>query len=185
MARAVLSLADPRVRAFVRTDERLRAAKVVGKGKFCRVYETPDPNRVLKLIADYAHVYYLVDRLSPQGIFKPIVHEDYSVVCTTADGVDVQLLEVERLQKVRRGTPNGRLVRRILDFAQHYSWLPTHREWWLPKDLGEFMQEVNEFSINFDCKLDLHWANFMERPDGTLILNDPVLDYRTFSRFAH
>lgn len=188
---SALSLHDPYVRSFVRRDERLRSAKVLGKGSFCRVLESSDPNRVFKLTTDRAHVAYLVDRLAPQGLFKPVVHADHGIVFRTRDDVDVHLLEIERLQKVHRGTPNGQLVRRICSFVNRNrralpeERLPTPEDKleWLPAELAEFMAEVNDFCWNFDCRMDVHWGNFMERADGTLVLSDPVYDYQLFCRF--
>ena len=103
---AIISLTDPRVRSFVRSNERLRTAKVIGKGSFCRVFETPDPTRVLKLTTDSAHAAYLVDRFSPQGPFKPIVHHNYDVVCETLNGLDVRLFEPASMTKPRPRVPD-------------------------------------------------------------------------------
>lgn len=190
MAVTVLSAKDPGIRAFIQSHARLRDAKRIGKGTFCHVFETADPTRVLKLTADFAHTAYLTDRMAPQGRFKPVVHADFKAVCETLCGLSVHLLEVERLQKIRRGSPNGRLVSRILRFVNKtggcaYGRLPTHEDElpWLPADLGEFLQEVNDFPPLFNCQLDLHWANFMERADGTLVLSDPVCDHQTLQRY--
>lgn len=187
MAVSVLSLRDPHIRSFVRSDPRLRGAKVIGRGSFCRVFETSDPNRVFKLTADSIHAAYLVDRYAPQGVFKPVVHEDFEVVCETRSGVTVRLLEIEKLQKIHRTSPNRRLVRRICDFvfrvrgARMRFPAPEDELPWLPPDLALFMSQVNDFCETYDCKVDAHAASFMERADGSLVLSDPVYDYRTYS----
>ena len=187
----VMSRKDTNVNSFVNSDERLRNARMLGRGSFSQVFDTPDPARVFKLTADAAHTSYLLDCYSPQGPFKPVVYEDYGVVCTTKTGIDVYLLEMERLHKVRRGTPNGRLVRQIVHFVRLRTYwdrqLPMVEDdlTWLPAELADFMGELNYFVWNFNWALDIGWQNFMERADGTLVLSDPVIDYETYQAHVH
>ena len=96
-----------------------------------------------------------------------------------------------RLHKVRRGTPNGRLVRQIVHFVRLRTYwdrrLPMVEDdlTWLPAELADFMGELNYFVWNFNWALDIGWQNFMERADGTLVLSDPVIDYETYQAHVH
>lgn len=188
---AVLSLKDWRVRCLRRSHPLLMKKIQIGAGQFCRVFETQDPNRVLKLTVDSCHVAYLTDYTSPEGRYKPVVFEDFGEIGETTAGESVYLLEVERLQKLQTGSANARLARRLIRYSEDSRhWrsglrqLPQTEEQLpgLAPDLYEFMEEINQFTGNYDCWLDLHLGNFMERTDGTLIFSDPVYDYKLKAR---
>ncbi len=172
----IVTLRDPAVSRLRKRHPLLKNKKIIGRGVFCRVFEGSTPQSVYKLTADRSHVEYLTDRLSPQGRFKPVVIEDYGVVGTLKTGTDIYLLEVERLQRLKRRSKNARLVAEIMNQTRRA--LPTEDKA-LEKDqpgLLEFMEDLNNFTYNFLCTFDLHYANFMERTDGTLIFSDPVFD---------
>jgi hypothetical protein len=185
---AVLSLKDWKVKHVRKSNPLISGKKVLGKGQFCQVFESNNPDRVFKLTADHFHVEYLLDSYSPKGRFKPVVHEDHGIVAETNLGADVWLLEVERLYPLTRGSDNYRLAKALEYFWESTSFerLPEKSDVahetlksvqrLLSDELLEYMAEVNGFTYNFCCKLDIHLKNFMQRTDGTLIFSDPVLD---------
>lgn len=185
---AVLSLKDWKVAHVRNSNPLILGKKVLGKGQFCQVFEGNNPDRVFKLTADHFHVEYLLDPHSPKGLFKPVVYEDHGIVAETSLGADVWLLEVERLYPLARGSENYRLAKALEHFweSMSYERLPEeddvgHKtlqsvQRLLSDELLEYMTEVNYFTHNFCCKLDMHVKNFMQRTDGTLIFSDPVLD---------
>jgi hypothetical protein len=176
----VLYLKDWGVERVRRTLPCFANTKLLARGSFGAVFETADPNRVLKLTTDEKHYAYLTDGLAPQGCYKPVVLVDHGEVGETEDGLTLYLVEMERLQKVRTGTENGRLTRRIVNYvgAHAQSAFPetTTAVRGLPAALAGFLEDLNTFISNFACAADAHWGNFMERMDGTLVVSDPVYD---------
>ena len=175
----VLKLNDWRVQALRRTHPRLVHAKTLARGTFGAVFTTPNPDRVLKLTVDKSHRDYLVDGLSPEGVYKPIVTEDFNEVGETTEGDTLYLFEMERLQHLKRGTRNGLLAHRITRYVDSHGRCPSEpvKDWGLTPDLLNFMSSLNKFADNFCYRRDFHWKNFMERPsDGTLVFSDPVFD---------
>ena len=193
---AVLSLRDCLVSNIRKIHPLLKDKRVLGRGSFCRVFEGTRRNRVLKLTADRSHVQYLTDDRSPHGRFKPIVHENHGIVGQTKHGVEVHLLEIERLGKLRPGTPAFKLAIALSSYCRlQGTLLPIFKDrnkealrnvrHLLSHELLAFMSEVNFFTIFSNCSLDMHRANFMERTDGTLVFSDPVFDKRIMLRREH
>ncbi len=181
----IMKLNDYGVQRARCSQDALRQAKLLGRGTFGAVFEGSKPGRVFKLTTDRSHRDYLVDGLSPEGVYKPKVFEDFDEVGETSKGYSLYLFEMERLQPIRRGTANGRLARRIVNFVGAAKRCPEMDDkGWddLPPALFRFMEDLNMFISNFDCRYDMHWKNFMERDDGTLVFSDPVLDYVLFER---
>lgn len=182
----VMSLKDPAVASVRRTHPLLRGTRVLGRGSFCVVFETAQTDRVLKLTTDRAHVDYLLDGCSPQGEHKPRVLADHEEVGTTSRGLPMYLLEVERLQRIKRGTPNGTLAQRIVRFADKHRHFPDELRDVpaLTSALADFMGVLNIFISNFSYMRDAKFDNFMQRADGTLVFSDPVYDHSLFQK-AH
>lgn len=182
----VLSLKDWKVAVLRRTLPCFAKTRTLARGTFSAVFETPDPTRVLKLTTDATHYAYLTDGLSPEGPHKPVVLHDYGEVGETSDGVSLYLVALERLQKVRPGTENGLLTRRIVRYAnkdpdKRYPDDTDHVPG-MPASLVRFMADLNHFIFNLAFRADVHGGNFMERADGTLVVNDPVFDSKLLLR---
>lgn len=159
----------------------LRGAALLGRGAFSAVYESATGS-VLKLTVDRVAARYLVGRRAPVGVFKPRVLKNFGAVGETDHGDTLYLFELERLQPLRRGSELGGLARRIINHARQHNELPEEPT---PRvDAGKamhaFMTQLNDFREHFECGLDVHWGNFMERTDGTLVFSDPFADCDTF-----
>jgi hypothetical protein len=176
----VLSLKDWKVALLRRTLPCFANTRTLARGTFSAVFETPDPTRVLKLTTDASHYSYLTDGCSPTGPHKPVVLVDHGDIGETSEGLTLYLVELERLQKVRVGTQNGLLTRRIVRYTDNAPdrRYPEDTEAIanIPESLCEFFEELNHFIFNFAYCPDVLWSNFMERADGTLVVNDPVFD---------
>jgi len=180
----VLCLSDPVVKQLRREHPAFKGTRLLKRGMFCGVFSMPSPDRVLKLTTDRSHSGYLTDWCAPKGDYKPMVLEDYGQVAETQAGdLPLHLLEVERLFPVRRGSPNAKLVTRLIKFTDR---MPN-----FPEDLSGldvapalkmFLEELTWFIGNYDCKLDTGRNNFMERADGTLVFSDPTFDYKLRDR---
>jgi hypothetical protein len=182
----VLSLKDWKVAHLRRTLTCFANTRTLARGTFSAVFETPDPTRVLKLTTDPTHYSYLTDGISPDGPHKPVVLHDYGEVGETSDELPLYLVELERLQKVRAGTENGLLPRRIVRHAnkdpdRRYPDDPDHVPG-MPPSLVRFLDDLNHFIFNLAYTPDVHGGNFMERADGTLVVNDPVFDNKLLLR---
>ncbi len=175
----VLKLNEPRVRHIRTTHPLLRKSKLIARGTFGAVYESKNPDRVLKLTVDVAHRDYLADQVVA-GPHRPVVHEDYEEVGTTQAGDDLYLFELERLRPLQPRTANVRLARAIIACHERDKRLPVvpltgHNA---SDELLDFMLRLNWFIANYGHRPDMHLKNFMERPsDGALVFSDPVFDY--------
>ena len=187
----VLSFRDPNVRHILRQQSALHGTERLGRGCFSAVYAIPGTERVLKLVADRSHLDYLYDRYSPQGPYKPKVYESFGEVGQTSLGVPVYLIEMERLHRLRVGTLNGAIAGRIVRAVRCVPFGTGVRQALpdldtplrgVPGPVMRYLSQLQSFQENFDCHLDLHWANFMERADGTLVFSDPVFDYRAHQK---
>lgn len=178
----VISLKDFKVQRLRHQHPAFKNTKFLARGSFCGVYSMLQPDRVLKLTVDSCHIAYLTDGCAPTGIHKPELLKDYGPVGTTEDGLDLYLVEVEKLYPVRRGTENGLLAHRIVRFVDRSGRYPQGLEDipGLTPSLVEFMTLLNQFIGNYGCHSDARLANFMEREDGTLVLSDPVFDRELF-----
>jgi len=182
----VLSLNDCKVATLRRTMPCFAKTRTLARGTFSAVFETPDPTRVLKLTTDATNYAYLTEGFAPDGPHKPVVLHDHGEVGETSEGVTLYLLELERLQKVTTGTENGLLARRIVRYAnknpdKRYPDDPDHIPG-MPPSLVRFMDDLNHFIFHSAFAPDVHWGNFMERADGTLVVSDPVFDSKLLRR---
>lgn len=159
---------------------------MLGRGEFCAVFEMVEPDRVLKLTTDPAHVAYLVDGLSPSGIHRPILFATHGKVGETKRGLPLYLVEVEKLYPIKRGSPNARLVRKITRYVEACKRFPEQDDELadMPSELSGFMCRLNWFWMNYKCQPDAKHSNFMQRADGTLVFNDPVFNQDLYRRYG-
>lgn len=180
----ILDLTDFKVKHLRATYPAFAGTKLLARGSFCAVFEMRDPTRVLKLTTDKQHVCYLTDYIAPQGEHKPVVFDNHDIDVETKNGLTLYLLEVERLQKVQAGSPAKKLATRIMRFYSEHQRLPqsvTDVEG-MPPALANFLEELRSFVLNYEVRLDLKMDNFMQRFDGTLVMSDPVFDYKLQER---
>lgn len=178
---SVLSSEDPEIQQLIRGNPLLSHATIIGSGNFCKVFRASKKTRVLKLTADRTHYEYLVDANSPKGIFKPLVYRDMGKIGRTGTDMDVYLVEVERLREIGFGSENEKVIHKLIDFEDKNDRLPVTRKEapGLPRELLQFMKELNEFTNLGSAHYDLCRRNFMERRNGTLVFSDPVFDQET------
>jgi hypothetical protein len=175
----ILDLADLNVKALRATHPAFAGTKLLARGGFCAVFTMPDPARVLKLTTDKQHVCYLTDGIAPQGEHKPQVLVEHDIDTETKNGLNLYLLEVERLQKIQAGSPAKKLATRMMRFYKEHRRLPqglADIEGMTPS-LAQFLQDLTWFVTNYEARLDLKMDNFMQRADGTLVMSDPVFDH--------
>lgn len=180
----ILDLTDFNVKNLRATHPSFKGTRLLARGSFCAVFETPDPARVLKLTTDLMHVCYLTDEISPQGEYKPQVLAQHDIDVETGNGLTLYLLEVERLQKVQAGSPAKKLATRVMRFHEEHNRFPeklTDVEG-MTAPLARFLEQMNWFVGNYEVRPDLKMDNFMQRADGTMVMSDPVYDYRLQAR---
>lgn len=176
MRLAILSKKDPAVSRLIKSSELLRAAKELGSGNFGKVFTSSKPTRVLKLTTDKTHYEYLIGKTAPASIFRPRVYKDFGKIGNTSNGVEIFLLEVERLRKLCYPSKNYSMVAALTDFYVSRSRLPEFMLE-LPgvsREMAEFMKRLNAFKKSIGAGYDIGDRNFMERRTGTLVFNDPL-----------
>lgn len=205
----LLLLNSPCVRE-ARKHEALIGRRLLGSGQFSGVYESENPNSVLKLSVDHSW-HELVTRWVPDGHASlPAVVCDHGVVGHAIIGsnlskpkpkeVPLFLVEVERLEKLDVKSENYRMARHISKIAQRaYYKGPSgadvgeraeniigriYESPYVPQSIRDALAVLLMFCTNYgDAFLDLHAANFMQRPiSGELILSDPVACYSAFNQ---
>ncbi len=160
----------------------LKGKRALARGTFCAVFEGSTPSTVYKLTLDRSHYAYMTDGLSPSGDFKPRLIEDFGTIGQTTSGLELYLLEVERLEKLPRGNSAAQVIRRVVKHYRNsgYKELPCE-----PGDvkgldgkLARFLCQLNWFIQNFGYTFDGKVGNnFLYRPeDGHLVVSDPVFD---------
>ena len=174
---SVLRKQDQNVRRLVKHHPLLKDAQEIGRGAFCIVFESKRKTRVLKLTADKYHYKYLTQ--GPKSVYRPLVYQDYKKIGQTKDGLDIYLLEVERLYPIEADKFNNKkLAMQIIEAQEHLGKLPqTSRQLVaVPEDMLVFMRQLNKFQKDVGCHYDLHESNFMQRKNGRLIFSDPFYD---------
>jgi hypothetical protein len=182
----VLSLRDPSVVSLRRSHPAFAGTRLLKRGSFCGVFSQPQSDCVLKLTTDSSHVGYLTDWCAPKGDYKPRVLTDHGQVGETSlRALPLYLLEVERLKPLQAGSASSKLARRLSRFTRACRNFPEDLQALsdLSPPLLEFIAQLSWFIDNYDCKLDAHAQNFMERDDGTLVFSDPVFDHKLHARF--
>lgn len=178
----VLSLRDWGVVRARSRHPLLRGKRALARGTFSAVFEGASPTTVLKLTLDRSHYAYMTDYLAPQGVFKPRLVQDFGAIGQTTRGFELYLLEVERLEKLPRGNPSARVVRRVVKHYRDSGYKDLPCEASAVKELDEgfarFLADLNVFISNFDCRFDGKVGNnFLYRPsEDQLVVSDPVFD---------
>ena len=175
----ILSSKDPCVDRIINENGLLRDADLLGAGTFCMTFTGKKSTRVFKLTADKTHHAYLTDGTCVGNLFKPRVYNDFGVIGKTAYGVDVFLLEVERLKDLVSGSNHEKLVSNLIYFENVNGRLPESKKDApaLDPELFLFMRSLNKFvNMQSSARFDLCESNFMQRKNGRLIFNDPVCD---------
>lgn len=185
MSLAILSKKDPAVSRLIKSSELLRAAKELGSGNFCKVFTSSKPTRVLKLTTDKTHYEYLIGRTAPASIFRPRVYKDFGKIGNTSNGVEIFLLEVERLRELRYPSQNYSIVAALTEFEISRNRLPelVSEIRGVSRQMLEFMKRLNAFKKSISAGYDIGDRNFMERRTGTLVFNDPLYDEALCDRY--
>jgi hypothetical protein len=176
----MLSLNEPRF-SILRNSAPLRGKKVLGRGYFSRVFEGSTSDTVFKLSYCRAGYAYMTDGIAPDGPYKPVLKHDFgqvSEVVRFCDGevFPVYLIEMERLSPLDPRHPTRPLLRKLTSSRLDYSkWDQLLEKEARP--LREFFDALAGFVTNFHFTVDGGIRrNYMQRQDGTMVANDPVLD---------
>lgn len=183
----VLSLKDPGVQAVMR-DPLLKGKKMIGRGMFAAVFEGCRPNTVIKLTADSAGYWLLNDGcMRVKHWHFPRVKENFGDVGEISIGKEkfpLFMFELERLERARGearklakfvSEKEGRTHCCGYNTVEKLAILSDDRR--LPRSTRNAMKEMQQFCSNYDnVALDMHLGNFMQRPNGELVMSDPVMD---------
>lgn len=175
----------------------------IGRGTFCVVYNGSTPDTVLKItLDDRAYELATCANYAMRGEHAPVVTKDYGQIGTARIGYEsfpIYAFEVERLEKVTSSILR-KLVRALSNSAQTHQIeqmnsdrrdrkkiddslknydlfrkLADDFEESHPK-IAELLEQIATFCGDWgDSGMDLHYANFMQRGSGTLVINDPVV----------
>lgn len=180
----VTRIADP-----VPVHPLLDGLKEIGRGESSIVLDAGDGQRVFKVLSSPADYYYLAADDRPTGLHFPRVYADHGIVGKATNGYSFRLLEIERLLPVagpaeilgRRlsqaywegcekwanlGVNRGRLA------LYHIAQEPPSD---FPVSLVQALRALSDFIEEYPVQPDiLNPDNIMMRPDGTLVLSDPV-----------
>lgn len=180
----VTRIADP-----VPVHPLLDGLKEIGRGESSIVLDAGDGQRVFKVLSSPADYYYLAADDRPTGLHFPRVYADHGIVGKATNGYSFRLLEIERLLPVagpaeilgRRlsqaywegcekwanlGVNRGRLA------LYHIAQEPPSD---FPVSLVLALRALSDFIEEYPVQPDiLNPDNIMMRPDGTLVLSDPV-----------
>jgi len=180
----VTRIADP-----VPVHPLLDGLKEIGRGESSIVLDAGDGQRVFKVLSSPADYYYLAADDRPTGLHFPRVYADHGIVGKATNGYSFRLLEIERLLPVagpaeilgRRlsqaywegcekwanlGVNRGRLA------LYHIAQEPPSD---FPASLVQALRALSDFIEEYPVQPDiLNPDNIMMRPDGTLVLSDPV-----------
>lgn len=161
------------------------------------------PDTVLKLTVDNLGYSLLNDgAFGVSGRHLPrIVENFFCVGDAVIDGNEfpLYLYEMERLEKIRVGSPARRLVRHIVKHSSAASATSKHM-WQDPnyiidtltvmaqnRDLAESWRCAFDGMLRF-CQnfcagsLDLHAGNFMQRANGEVVMIDPIANMELYNR---
>ena len=180
----VTRIADP-----VPVHPLLDGLKEIGRGESSIVLDAGDGQRVFKVLSSPADYYYLAADDRPTGLHFPRVYADHGIVGKATNGYSFRLLEIESLLPVagpaeilgRRlsqaywegcekwanlGVNRGRLA------LYHIAQEPPSD---FPVSLVQALRALSDFIEEYPVQPDiLNPDNIMMRPDGTLVLSDPV-----------
>lgn len=188
-----LRLDCPGIR-FARQHKLLAGKSLIARGAFSAIFDGRKKDTILKMTIDDASYWLLNDPVvGVKHCRVPRVVENFGEigeVRINGKGYAVYLYEIERLVKIQRGTPAARLAKFLMGRCQCCS--DGSDSWWrdpeharevfreLSKD-GEITQSFRnafarmaDFCRHVDCHIDLHSANLMRRPNGELVITDPI-----------
>ncbi|WP_354734515.1 hypothetical protein [Acinetobacter nosocomialis] len=205
----ILLMNDPSVIAIRKNHEALKGRKLIASGMFSGIFESGNPNTVLKLTACPASYFLLTDEtLKIEDIHSPKLIKNYGQVGEYLVGKNVKethltkpnrklvplyLFEVEKLEKIGKGENRSlalnltyELRRRLANLEHGHSVrgatakILTELAKELPQlqnlpTVATYIKKLNQFVANYgDAFYDIHAANLMQRPDGTVVFSDPV-----------
>ena len=213
----IFTLNDPIVKDIRRNHPLLQDRKLIGSGQFSGVFEGTTPDTVLKLSIDEASYLFHTDDLLMPSNRQHFTKVTFDCGCvgtfTTSKNitrtalsnpielqVPIYLYEVEKLHKIKQGTDNGKIAKRLTRDWREQDSLSTCKDIrtraqdiaFKLRDMA-FYQHVNtsvmdaideiaDFMANYDrAFVDIHGANMMQRADGTFVFSDPVGDLRIYN----
>lgn len=160
---------------------------------FSAVFEGARPDTVLKLTADSVGYWMLnCSAAHVNSTCFPTLINNHGCVTDIRIGKEefpVYLYEIERLQPVKRGTSPYKLMRTVMDCADRHAYnlyrkattgsvlaaMSASHD--MTKALRSAADELHKFASYYEhAELDLHNANFMCRPNGDLVMSDPLAD---------
>lgn len=180
---------SPRIADPVPAHPLLDGLPELGRGESSIVLDPGDGQRVFKVVSSPADYFYLAADDRPQGIHFPRLIADHGIIGKASSGYSFRLLEIERLLPVsgeaedqaRRlsaaywegcekwanmGVNRGRLA------LYHITQAPPPE---LPASLIQAIAALSDFIEEYPVQPDiLNPYNLMMRPNGTLVLSDPV-----------
>lgn len=188
----VLRHSDPGVKSAMRHPA-LAGLKTLARGSFCQVYDKGDT--VLKLTADHIQYYFSADCYAPEGPYFPKLIKDHGCVGSTKHGLDLYLMEMEKLSPIGRKASIDvkRLRKELLSLTNQHIDVkadgrrPDQMRMASYKGLGAVIEHLQNPGLvdaldclrtwmsNYDACCDFHGKNLMMRGDQ-LILNDVVCD---------
>lgn len=178
---------------------------LLGRGTSSAVFD--NGNSVLKLTTDAPSYYLLRDYCAPQGPHFPTLIADHGMLNEDDDDEPYYLVEVEKLTKVPRSGGYQGVRRRLLDRiynalvaagiykagnmsrADHQRLCAVRAletvadEFYASMSLGEALEDLARFLLNYEAQLDLHSANIMLRGE-TLVFSDPVISPTTINSIS-
>ena len=161
----------------------------LGRGESSIVLAAPDDERVFKVVSSPADYFYLAADDRPTGIHFPRLLADHGVVGKASNGYSFRLLEIERLQPLAgEAAELGRiLVDAYWEGCEKWANMGVNRGRLalyhiaqdpppgLPASLVEAISALSDFIEEYPIQPDiLNPHNLMMRPDGTLVLSDPI-----------
>lgn len=183
-----LKLNDWAVKDAMRRPE-LTGKKPIARGTFSAVFEGSRPDTVFKMTVDSVGYWLLnCQAARVEGRHFPTVVKNHRDIGETAVGgkkFPIYLFEMERLTKLQIGSAARKTALKISKAvgwgtaSQALKWLADADG--LSETLREAVLDVQQFANYYEnAHLDMHMANFMQRPDGELVITDPLFDNEVY-----
>jgi 3-deoxy-D-manno-octulosonic acid (KDO) 8-phosphate synthase len=142
--------------------------KFVGSGCYAKVFETDDPDIVVKTYRyDTSYDLFLKYISTRGGVDKhlPLIHS-----VEHNEDEDITEVYMEKLYKLPSNHPAVRLY-----FKSTGRWSNVNGWMGHSKSLDESLEALQEKTeeLGYSVPMDIHEDNVMQRADGTLVITDP------------